>query len=213
MNETQNDAQPAAPLPASPAAEPRKPPRAFRRSPLSGKPPVFATKKIEDSFFAALSLGISIESACEIVGCTRQTIYNERDRNPEFAARLVNVKDSIKLDYWLKLRDAAVRAGAAKERPDWRGFAWMLERRFPNDFGKRDPDAVTPEQFMAERARMAALIAEFIPADKLTDFHARVNGLAGVGVGEAAIEAAVNPPKPAAGVNEATEASGDALET
>jgi len=82
----------------------------------------------------------------------------------------------------------------------------------------KNAERATPQERAKERAtklraRMAALIAEFIPADKLTDFHARVNGLAGVGVGEAAIEAAVNPPKPAAGVNEATEASGDALET
>jgi len=45
----------------------------------------------------------------------------------------------------LALLDAITRAATAKADGDWRAAAWLLERKFPKDFGKDRDDSAEME--------------------------------------------------------------------
>ena len=79
---------------------------------------------------ALLKAGITISSACEIVGISRQTYYNWAEKHPEFAEK---VKKAIAES---ELRAVKIILDAAKR--DWKAAAWFLERRFPDRWGRRD---------------------------------------------------------------------------
>ena len=84
-------------------------------------------KKIAE-LVAVVETGVSIESACAMVGIHRSTWYEWRER-PEIEARLdraLAVAESRLLD---SIREAG--------RDDWRASAWILERRYPETWSKR----------------------------------------------------------------------------
>lgn len=161
-----NDGTPDTPPPASQ----RKRRQAFGRSPLSGKQPVFKSAEQRKKFFAALALNYSIDKACRVTGCTRQTIYNERDRNPEFADELELTRDAIRLDYFIKMNDLMNKT-LKTQKPEWKILSWLMERVFPNDFGARDPDTVSPEQFAARLARISAIAMKSMTPEQAAEFN------------------------------------------
>lgn len=86
------------------------------------------TEKKVAELVAAVETGVSIESACAMVGIHRSTWYEWRER-PEIEARLdraLAVAESRLLD---SIREAG--------RDDWRASAWILERRYPETWSKR----------------------------------------------------------------------------
>lgn len=82
---------------------------------------------------AALAEGMSIEAACALAGIHRDTYYSWRKR-PELAGRI---------DAALATAEAALLATVrAASNDDWRAAAWILERRYPDTWARRDHSRV-----------------------------------------------------------------------
>ncbi len=89
-------------------------------------------KKIQ-ALVEAIETGLSIESACKLVGIHRSTFYEWRER-PEISSQI---------DRALAVAEAAL-LGSIREagRGDWRASAWILERRYPESWSRRDTSRV-----------------------------------------------------------------------
>jgi len=78
-----------------------------------------------------LRQGMSIRAACALVGISERTYQRWREEDEE----------------WVEASDHAIRfsepiliarmKALAEEKGDWRAHAWLLERRFPKEWGPR----------------------------------------------------------------------------
>src|SRR6187401_749522 len=75
--------------------------------------------------------GRGLEEAAEYIGCSVNTIRREAIRNPEFEKQLH--------DAMLQARLHPLNAMQKAVTTHSRAAAWMLERMFPERFGRPDP--------------------------------------------------------------------------
>lgn len=76
-------------------------------------------KKLEEAF----SNGASDREACFLANISLQTLYNYQEKNPEFVERKEDLKNSIKYQAKLKIKQAIDR----EKKPET--AKWFLERR------------------------------------------------------------------------------------
>lgn len=107
------------PIKAAPLAEKKKAGRPRKLGP-SEKAKII--KKLER--------GCSIKDSAESVGVSRDTIGDERNRDPDFAARVIQAIAEGK--------SVLIERIHAASKEDWRAAAFMLERRFGREWGRRD---------------------------------------------------------------------------
>lgn len=84
-------------------------------------------------FIKAIEEGATYELAAGYAGITFQTFNEWRKDKPEFS-ELVKAAEGRAAVKWLAQISKAAREG------EWTAAAWKLERRYPNDYGKRLPD-------------------------------------------------------------------------
>jgi len=121
-----------------------------------GRPPVLDDVKRRE-ILAILAVGCSRRVAAAYVGCSPTTIQNTAGRDPQFAEALRHAEHQAELSY---LR--AIQKAARKEQY-WRAAAWVLERRNPQDFALRSPDALGPEQVKQLMAECTQIVIEEVP--------------------------------------------------
>jgi hypothetical protein len=97
----------------------------------TGDPRVFSDPYVEQCFFTFYAITQSIAQACQWTGCNRQRVYDERDRNPDFAEKLESARMGIALGHVIQVDRMSKAAG------DWRGQAWIAERIAPEHFGQK----------------------------------------------------------------------------
>ena len=93
------------------------------------------TKQHRDELLENLRSGMSIVAACALSGVSRSTYYNWVKSDQE----------------WAEEAEAAIRFGEAVQvarisqagSDDWRAAAWLLERRFPNEWGPKQEIGIT----------------------------------------------------------------------
>lgn len=146
--------------------------RGRRKRPPTSNPPSNPGKFFGDpdrlaAFFEAVEVFGNISDACEMVGVSRTVVYDERDRNPEFATLLVKAKRQKHFKIIKTITDVALEGPKGKRgrKQDWRAGAWILERENSARYGKRDPNAVTPEMMSAVANGLVADLLPFIPPD------------------------------------------------
>ena len=74
---------------------------------------------------------MTIEAACLLAGIGRTTYYRWLDEDEKWAdecEEAVRFAEAVLLERVKQL---------AMDKMDWRAFAWILEKRFPDDYGKR----------------------------------------------------------------------------
>lgn len=76
---------------------------------------------------ALLATGGGLGLAARYVGCSRQTIRREAERDEEFGRQLREAQLSASLQPLNTLQGAA--------KTNWRAAAWLLERAHPEKFG------------------------------------------------------------------------------
>ena len=97
------------------------------------------TPELQEKFCKAIENGDSILGACGYVGITERTYYNWMDRAAEAKTKTKFVKFKECVD---KAKAKALHnfeqviTNASMEH--WQAAAWMLERRHPNLYGKRE---------------------------------------------------------------------------
>ncbi len=109
---------------------------------------------------AILSVGCSRTTAARYVGCTPRTIYNTVRRDPEFAEQLRHAENRTEVEFMRNIQQAA------RQEKYWRAAAWVLERRNPTDYARRDPGTLTMAQAEQLVVQVATIISECIPAPR-----------------------------------------------
>ena len=79
----------------------------------------------------ALRLGASVQMACAAAGISDTTYYRWLDGNDRGAVEVESAKTAAALSALESIQRAAVNG-------DWRAAAWLLERRYPADYGRAD---------------------------------------------------------------------------
>jgi hypothetical protein len=102
----------------------------------TGRPPALDAAKRRE-IAAVLSMGCSVPVAANFAGCSRRTIYRELANNPEFYDQIRHLQVAKLLGPLKTLYDAA--------GTNWRAAAWLVERLNPQDFGRRHPEMIDPE--------------------------------------------------------------------
>jgi hypothetical protein len=125
----------------------------------AGRPQVLNDSK-KNSVLALLTVGCSRTTAAHYVNCDPKTIYNTARRDPEFAEKLARAENTSEFTHLTRI----FKAG--KEFKNWRSSAWALERMFPDRFGARSPDSVTPKQLALFINRLMEMLVEEIPVAK-----------------------------------------------
>jgi hypothetical protein len=125
--------------PATKRKPAKKPTNRIKRA-KAGQPPKLTDAK-KKAVIAYISSGGSQRLAAMYVGCHHSTIRNEADRDPQFLAGLTRAEGQCALELLEAVHDHATDDADG----DWRAAAWLLERKFPKDFGKDRDDAAEQE--------------------------------------------------------------------
>jgi hypothetical protein len=87
------------------------------------------TPEVEARLLDAVRGGNTLKAACAYAGIGVQTMDDWRDRFRDFRDALTRAQAAP------EVRNVAIIQQAASE--DWRAAAWWLERRRPEDYGRR----------------------------------------------------------------------------
>lgn len=83
-----------------------------------------------DRLRRALELGAPQKMACAAAGIGHTTFHEWMNTRPEFR-ELVQNAEAVAAVGWLAVIEQAAQSGT------WQAAAWKLERRYPQDFGRR----------------------------------------------------------------------------
>lgn len=91
-------------------------------------------QKTVETFLQTLAEVKSPFEACKSAGIAYKTYYEWMKEKPEFKAKVDEVNDNV----MIKIKWRALNAILAAVDNDWRAASFLLERRFPEEYGKRD---------------------------------------------------------------------------
>lgn len=77
---------------------------------------------------------MSIKAACAVSGISKQTYYNWLEKSGVDGKWAEEVEAAIRFSEAVQLQRLKDNIEA---RQDWRGNAWLLERRFPEEYGAK----------------------------------------------------------------------------
>lgn len=89
------------------------------------------TKAIVSDLQTYIERGLSLEDACELAGVTYSAFKNWRRQYPEFDKFITRCMIRVEDDALTYIKEA-MQGGT------WQASAWMLERKYPSKYGKRD---------------------------------------------------------------------------
>src|SRR5207249_1255572 len=90
--------------------------------------------QLQRKICALLSEGHRVSAVSGAVGIGERTFYEWREKHPHFSEATTRAIGQSKITLLDKLRQA----------DDWRAQAFLLERRWPTEFGKADARVVQP---------------------------------------------------------------------
>jgi transposase len=137
------------------------------RTKLPGKPSKYSSA-VTKRIFRTVSQGLSREAAAALAGINLAALYEWQSRFPEFSEELKKAD--------ARFEQASVRRMAkAGGRPRyWTAIAWMLERKFPQHYGKIDRHVIRtqhegvalPPEYVKAINRAVGVEGEFKPLIK-----------------------------------------------
>jgi len=87
------------------------------------------SKEFMQKVLSAVAGGLNVQDACAVVGISKQTLYNHINADPDFATEFEKAQVSFKLSHLRNVANAS--------QNDWRASAWILERKFKDEFSLR----------------------------------------------------------------------------
>jgi hypothetical protein len=103
---------------------------------------------------AILLVGCGRETAAKYVGCSIAQLREEMLGDPGFAEEICRAEASAELMHMKNVQKAV------GDEKNWRASVWWLERRAPERYGRRDPDALTPKELESFVAMLATAVVE-----------------------------------------------------
>lgn len=100
--------------------------------------PTKLTREMVKTITDAMGTGMNVEDTCLYAGIGKSTFYEWIAEFPEFADAIKTAEVKAKMRRILRIEQAA-RNGA------WQADAWYLERKYPEEFGKRMTLSISPE--------------------------------------------------------------------
>lgn len=128
-----------------------------------GRPRGAITPTVEDKIIEALGNSANMEQAAAFAGIGLSTLHRHRYADKTFEQRCIVARDLSKY----RLVEQIADKGKAKDGP-WQALAWILERRYPNEYGRRDPDAISRKELKALINQLTATLITRLPME----FHA-----------------------------------------
>ncbi|MBX7164822.1 MAG: hypothetical protein K1X74_00615 [Pirellulales bacterium] len=116
----------------------------------TGRRPVLDEAK-QSAICAIVAMGCSRQTAAQYVGCAVATIRKTALRDARFADKLRKSEHGWELKQLTNIQAAAERS--------WQAAAWLLERRLPETYSKRDPKQVNGQHLARLVARFAEVVA------------------------------------------------------
>jgi len=116
--------------------------------------PTKVQSKVREDLIENLRTGMTIEAACLLAGIGRTTYYRWLDEDEKWADECksaVRFAEAVLLERVKQL---------AMDKMDWRAFAWILEKRFPDDYGKRQELKVESSQSSDGTAEVLAMLEQ-----------------------------------------------------
>ena len=101
-----------------------------------------------------LRTGMTIKAAALLASISEKTFYNWRDADEAFLKQCeeaVRFAEAVMLERVKQL---------GMDKMDWRAFAWILEKRFPDDYGKRQELKVESTQSSDGTAEVLAMLEQ-----------------------------------------------------
>ena len=120
------------------------------------------TGDVEIKLMQAIKLGATHSMACAYAGISLTTFYAWKSKNTQFSDAVKEAEATGAITWLAKIEKAASDGS-------WQAAAWKLERRYPNDYGRRDGSKTDQEP------HEAAQNAEQVRSDVL----ARISRLMG----------------------------------
>lgn len=127
-----------------------------------GRPRALADSALREEVLKVLRSGGSRTDAAAKVRVHYQTLSHEVKRDPDFLAAVLQAEADGKLTLILRINKASTS--------DWKAAAWLLERKYWQEWSKRNPDAISPDQLASAFSRLVALLLTELPPE----FHERV---------------------------------------
>lgn len=128
---------------------------------------------VKEEILSNLKEGMTIEAAALLAGVTRGTYYNYREKDEEFAEAADQAARFAEAVFLQRIKQSAL------DRQDWRAWAWLLEKRFPQDYGKRQElqvNSTIPSDGTAEVLSMMEQIKGMKNTTDLTDVKGEAGG-------------------------------------
>ncbi len=129
-------------------------------TPINAAQRLLLDEKRRHAVCTALELGCNRRTAARFVGCAQRTIIRAAEIDPQFAAELGLAETNHEV-----LHARNIQAAGHDPRY-WRASAWALERKYPQRYGLRRPNLLTPEEISQAFSRMGDLVAEHVPNDQ-----------------------------------------------
>lgn len=121
---------------------------------------------------AILTQGCSRRRAAQYVGCSPSTIRRTALRDAAFGEAMARAESQSEISCLTNVRKAA------KKEQYWRAAAWVLERRYPEEYALRRPGTVTPEQMIDVLKQVADILMDETEDPRLRQrIRRRVNAL------------------------------------
>lgn len=126
--------------------------------------PTKFTRDVVNRLLRGIRMGGTYESACRYAGIDYNTFCNWRDG--KFPRGLDDDQKEMKLEFLEALTRAEGDSGAralstiqqAMSQGDWKAASWLLERRWPDEYGQRRVEITGkdggPVQFEARAAKL-----------------------------------------------------------
>ena len=89
------------------------------------------TREDREELLTNLREGMSIQAACALSGISRATYYMWMEKDEEWAEEVEFAKRFAEPVLLSRIKSCAA------ERGEWRAYAWILERRWPNEWGPK----------------------------------------------------------------------------
>jgi hypothetical protein len=91
-----------------------------------------------------LESDLTLAQSCKKVGVGLSSYHRHIGSYPEIMEAIKGWLDAQKHT----VKDEAIQTIRDAFRTDWKAAAWYLERRFPNEFGRRNPSEAEPQTFV-----------------------------------------------------------------
>jgi len=109
---------------------------------------------VKEEILENLRTGMTIKAAALLASISEKTFYNWRDADEVFLKQCeeaVRFAEAVLLERVKQL---------GMDKMDWRAFAWVLEKRFPDDYGKRQELKVESTQSSDGTAEVLAMLEQ-----------------------------------------------------